>query len=104
MLILFHFISILKILQADPFEISLLQQSERFSPVYKINLPLLRISGPSSPRNFPGKLLLSFVPSEQLFMLYCWVQFHSQRFEVRPSCSLSAANDVQLFKKGRRKD
>lgn len=42
-------------LLADPFEISLLQQSERFSPVYKINLPLLRNSGPSSPRNFPVK-------------------------------------------------
>jgi len=42
-------------LLTDPFEVSLLQQSDRFSPVYKIILPLLGNSGPSSPRNFPVK-------------------------------------------------
>jgi len=42
-------------LLTDPFEVSLLQQSERFSLVYKIVLPWFGNSGPSSPRNFLDK-------------------------------------------------
>ncbi len=40
--------------QTDPSEIAILQQNERFSQVYKIILPWIGTSGPSSPRNFPG--------------------------------------------------
>ncbi|XP_057371720.1 uncharacterized protein LOC130692593 isoform X1 [Daphnia carinata] len=42
-------------LGVDANQISKLQQSERFSPVYKVVLPWLGNSGPSSPRNFPDK-------------------------------------------------
>lgn len=51
--------------QTDPSEIAILQQNERFSQVYKIILPWLGTSGPSSPRNFPGitaiKILTYFI-------------------------------------------
>ncbi|KAK4019687.1 hypothetical protein OUZ56_001700 [Daphnia magna] len=43
------------VLGVDPNHILKLQQSERFSAVYKVVLPWLGNSGPSSPRNFPDK-------------------------------------------------
>ena len=39
----------------DPSQITKLQQSERFSPVYHIVMPWVGSGGPGSPRNYPER-------------------------------------------------
>lgn len=102
--LVFHFLSVqvvkfLNVTQVDANQISKLQQSERFSPVYKVVLPWLGNSGPSSPRHFPG------YTGSCLDVNLC-VSFS---FDIRqgisswPSCCRHTTNDVELHEEGRRK-